>query len=116
MSGEFSGSLDRLTRVPGVRGALVIDCEAGVPVAGELQADVEGGALAALAGSLLRRAARATEAPGLGGLRAVQVVSEHGQLVAVMAPRGLAVVVLADARAPLGLVRLEARRAMEALS
>ena len=42
----FRSALERLSRVAGVRGALIVDTDAGVPVVAELSADVDGTALA----------------------------------------------------------------------
>lgn len=114
MSDEFGAVLDRLSRVPGVRGTLVVDAEAGVPVVAELESDVDGAAVAALAASLVRRAGRATDSAGFGGIRTLQLESTDGHLV-VAAGDALAVVVLTAADAQLGQVRLETRRAAETL-
>lgn len=115
MNKQFDKVLDRLSRVPGVRGAMIVDADAGVPVVSELAADVDGVGLAALTASLFRRAGRAVDATSFGRLTGLQLVSEHGQLLAT-GVGALAVVVLTEASAQLGLIRLEARRAAESLS
>lgn len=111
---EFGPVLERLSRVPGVRGALIADTDAGVPVVAELEADVDGGALAALGVSLFRRAARAADSAGFGELGALQLESEAGHVVAAGAG-ALSVVVLTDATSQLGQVRLQVQRAAESL-
>ena len=59
MTDVYSEALERLSRVPGVRGALIVETEAGVPVVAELAEGVDGSAIAALAASLFRRTTRA---------------------------------------------------------
>jgi predicted regulator of Ras-like GTPase activity (Roadblock/LC7/MglB family) len=104
-----------LTRIPGVRGAMIVDAEAGVPVASELAGGVVEGALAALADSLFRRAADAAWASGQGRLKALLLDAEGGHLVVVGAGP-LLVVVLADRSAQVGLVRVQAARVAEELN
>jgi predicted regulator of Ras-like GTPase activity (Roadblock/LC7/MglB family) len=111
---EFGKSLRRLSRVAGVRGALIVDTAAGVPVATELAAEVDGAAIAALACSLFQRAAAAVERPGFGSIRSMQLESATGHLIVAGAGE-IAVAALTEADAQLGMVRLEARRAAEEL-
>ena len=101
--------LRRLTRVPGVIGAVVVDAEAGVAVASELSMDVEETALAALAGSLYRRSAEASSASGHGRIRSLQLEAADRNMV-VAGAGALLVVALAEADAQLGLIRVEATR------
>lgn len=110
MSDPVHAALRRLTRVRGVRGAMVVDAEAGVPVASELAVGVAETALAALAGSLYRRAMDATTASGLGRLRTLQLESGNGHLL-VAGTGPLLIVALAEPSAQLGMVRIEAGRA-----
>lgn len=111
MSEHFSTALDRLSRVPGVRGAAVVDARTGVPVLGDGAADP---ALAALATAIYRRAARAGDRAAIGALASLQLEAENGHIVVAGAAETL-VVALTDTDAQLGLVRLEARRAAEAM-
>lgn len=115
MSDPVRAALHRLTRVTGVRGAAVVDAEAGVPVASELAVGVEETALAALAGSLYRRAVDATTASGVGRVRTLQLESAGGHLV-VAGTGPLLIVALAEPSAQLGMVRMEAGRAAVELS
>lgn len=115
MNERVAAALRRLTRVTGVRGAMVVDAEAGVPVASELAVDVAETALAALAGSLYRRALDATTASGFGRVRTLQLESRSGHLV-VTGTGPLLIVALTEPDAQLGLVRIEAGRAAGELS
>ena len=103
-------ALRRLTKVPGVRGAMVVDAEAGVPVASELAEGVEETAVAALAGSLFRRTLDASTASGFGRVKMLQLESPEGHLF-VTGTGALLVVAIAEPAAQLGLIRIEAGRA-----
>ena len=114
MRRNFDDVLDRLSRVAGVRGAMLVDAQAGVPIVAELAEGIAGPAVAAMAASLVKRAARASNSAKFGGLKTIQleaaeghvIVANHGDIVAVAVTR-------ADAQ--LGLVRVEIRNAVEAL-
>ena len=114
MSDVVASTLDRLSHVPGVRSALIVDAEAGVPVASELGTGASGTAVAALTASLFRRTDQAVRDAALGGLGSFQLETEEGHVV-VAGRRELIVVVIADRDAQLGLIRLETDRAVEAL-
>ncbi|HEY0810751.1 MAG TPA: roadblock/LC7 domain-containing protein [Longimicrobiales bacterium] len=114
MSDLYSAALDRLSRVPGVRGALLVETDAGVPVLAELAEGVEGGAVAALASSLFRRTNRAAQTAAFGSLRTLQLEADVGHVIVANGGE-LLIVVIAEKGAQLGMVRLEAHRAAEAL-
>jgi predicted regulator of Ras-like GTPase activity (Roadblock/LC7/MglB family) len=107
-------SVERLSRIPGVRGALIVDIEAGVPVVSELAAGVDGNAVAALAASLFRRTDRALGSAQFGKLGTLQLESDDGHVIVGNASE-LVVVAVAERQAQLGLVRLEVHRVAEAL-
>jgi len=112
---EFLGrALERVSRVPGVQGALLVESEAGVPVLVELSADVNGGAVAALAASLFLRASQAAGSAGFGALHTLQVEAAGGHVV-VGGAGDLLVVAIAERAAQLGLIRLEVQQAVETL-
>ena len=115
MRKSFDDVLDQLSRVAGVRGAMLVDAQAGVPIVAEMAEGVAGPAVAAMAASLVKRAQRATTSAKFGGLRTIQleaadghlIIANHGDIIAVAVTRQ-------DAQ--LGLVRVEIRSAVEALS
>jgi predicted regulator of Ras-like GTPase activity (Roadblock/LC7/MglB family) len=115
MSDQYTIAVARMSRVSGVRGALVVEEETGMPVVAELSEGVNGTAAAALAASLFRRSAQAADAAEFGGLSTLQLEAEDGHVVAV-GGGGLILVVIAARDAQLGLVRLEAHRAVRTLS
>ena len=90
MNALFTAAVERLSRVAGVRGALLVESEAGVPVVSELRAGVNETAVAALVASLFH-----------------VVAVDAGELI---------LVVVADHDAQLGLVRFEAHRAAESIA
>ena len=114
MSDVFSQALSRLSHVSGVRGALIVEADAGVPVLSELAQGVDGDAVAALASSLYRRTHKAADTAEFGKLRTLQLEAEAGHVI-VASGGDMLVVVVAEKNAQLGLVRLEAHRAAEAL-
>ena len=115
MMDVYNAAVQRLSRVSGVRGALLVDAQAGVPVVAELAEGVSGTAVAALAASLFRRTTHASENADFGRLTTLQVDADDGHVIAVDAGE-MIIVVVAEKAAQLGLVRLEAHRAAESLA
>ena len=97
-----------MTRVPGVRGALVASAGDGLVVAEQLMDGVDGRAAAALAGSLVgrlvpdrrRRAGRRPPA-------FVQLRAERGSILAAPGADDLVLVAVVGPDANVGLARLE---------
>jgi predicted regulator of Ras-like GTPase activity (Roadblock/LC7/MglB family) len=114
MSDIFNEALDRLSRVPGVRGAMIVETDAGVPVLSELAEGVEGGAVAALASSLFRRTNKAAQTASFGNVRTLQLEADVGHVIVANGGE-LLVVIVAEKNAQLGQVRLEAHRTAQAL-
>ncbi|HEX9893548.1 MAG TPA: roadblock/LC7 domain-containing protein [Gemmatimonadales bacterium] len=113
MSSQWSGLLEGITRVPGVRGALVVSAEDGLVVAESSMGDVDGGAVAALAASLVVRLGRAVAALGHDAPRLVHLEAELGAVMATPAGSGLLLAAVADADANVGLLRLALRDAAQ---
>lgn len=110
----LSAALERLGRLEGVRGALIVDAQAGVPVATGGGAIPDPDVVAALTTVFVDRLTRAVGAAEFGRLGAVQLTGEMGNLV-VSATGDLLVVVVAEAEARLEPLCLEARRVAEEL-
>ncbi|MDX2192120.1 MAG: roadblock/LC7 domain-containing protein [Gemmatimonadales bacterium] len=100
-------ALDRLTRVRGVRGALLVSTEDGLVVAEAIMEGVAAKPIAALAASTLTRLARAMPRAGLRAPQFVQLRAERGMMLAAPAGDDLLVVAIADPTVNVGLVRLE---------
>jgi predicted regulator of Ras-like GTPase activity (Roadblock/LC7/MglB family) len=114
----MSAALDLITRVRGVRGAMLVSAEDGLVIAEQLMEGIKGGAVAALAASLAGRLRRAMEAAGQGTSVFWHLQGEQGALLVV--PSGNAgdggnilVVAVAEPDVNIGLVRLELLRAAE---
>ncbi len=109
----FPRALDLVTRVRGVRGALLVSTADGLVVAEQLMEDVKGAALAALAASLANRLGRAMTAAGIGASVFWHLQCSEGALLVVPAPSGVLVVAIAEPEVNVGLARLELLRAAE---
>jgi predicted regulator of Ras-like GTPase activity (Roadblock/LC7/MglB family) len=114
MSENLDRALDRISRVRGVRGSMVVAADDGIAVAQLLMEGVNGKAVAALAGSLARKMGGAAAATGAGKVRFLQMDAAEGTLLVAVAPRDLLVVALADPTVNVGLCRIEMMRAAEA--
>ncbi|MFW6331603.1 MAG: roadblock/LC7 domain-containing protein [Gemmatimonadota bacterium] len=115
MNDTVKRAVDALTRVDGVRAAMVVDAEAGVPVASQVATGVQETALAAMSGALFTRTAYAMSTAGYGRVDVVQLEAEGGHVV--MAGAGpLLVVALTEPDAGVGLVRVQTRRAARELT
>ncbi len=100
-------ALDRVTRVPGVRGALVVAASDGLVVAEQLMDGVDGQAAAALTGSLIGRLARTAESAGLRPPAFMHLRGAAGSILAAPGPEDLVLVAVVGPGANLGLARLE---------
>lgn len=116
MKPDFERALEALTRVRGVRGAVVVDAADGIALAGALRDGEDGAALSALAAAVMMRLLRASDAAGLGAARLVYLRGDEGLLCAAPFGGTLLVAVLADRTANLGLVRLALLDAVGGLS
>lgn len=111
----FARALDLVTRVRGVRGAMLVAGDDGLVVAEQLMEGIRGAAVAALAASLATRLRRAMEAAGLGAGVFWHLQGERGALLVVPAASGVLMVAVAEPDVNVGLVRLELLRAAEAV-
>ncbi len=114
MNDTLASAIERVSHVPGVRGALVVEADAGVPVVAEVAADISDEAVAALAAALYYRTSQAAATGGFGSLESLHLEAEGGHVLVAGGP-DLIVVVLAESDAQLGIIRLETLRAAEAL-
>jgi predicted regulator of Ras-like GTPase activity (Roadblock/LC7/MglB family) len=114
MSGPYMRALDMITRVRGVRGAMVVARVDGLVVAEQLMEGIKGSTVAALTASLAGRLQRAMVAAGLGPSQFWHLQCEQGAVLAVPAGEGLLVVAVTEPEVNVGLVRLELLRAAEA--
>jgi predicted regulator of Ras-like GTPase activity (Roadblock/LC7/MglB family) len=112
----MNSALDLVTRVRGVRGAMLVSAEDGLVIAEQLMEGIKGSAVAALAASLAGRLRRAMEAAGLGASVFWHLQADQGTLLVVPAASGILVVAVAEPDVNIGLVRLELLRAGEVVA
>lgn len=114
MTTQFTKVLDALTRQRGVRASLVIDPKDGIAIDSNLQFGDDGNKVAALTASLYGKARQSALAAGLGATGFMQLEAEGGR-VCILGGETLVLVVVAETDANVGLIRVEMRRAAEAL-
>ena len=112
MTSPFSALLASLIRHRGVTGCMVVGEADGMIVDSSLQIGVNGDAFAALSASLYRKARRAAIAAGFGSTGFFELDAEGGRVCAA-GRNELVIVVVAEARANVGLLRVEMLKALE---
>ena len=115
MTTAYSQALDRVTRVRGVRGAMLVAGDDGLVIAEQLMEGIKGPAVAALAASLATRLRRAMGAAGVGDSLFWHLQCDKGALLVVFSGSGVLVVAVAEAEVNVGMVRLELLRAAESV-
>lgn len=109
----YSRALDLITRVRGVRGAMLVASDDGLVIAEQLMEGIKGTAVAALAASLAAKLRRAMESAGVGAGQFWHLQCDQGALLVVPGSSGVLVVAVAEPDVNVGLVRLELLRAAE---
>jgi predicted regulator of Ras-like GTPase activity (Roadblock/LC7/MglB family) len=113
---SHQSTLDGLTAIPGVRGAMLANREDGIVVAESIMDSVEGGGLAALASSLARRLESAAQAARGGSAGFLHLQASGGSLFVSPAGPELLLIVIADKGVNVGRARLEMARVTEVLA
>jgi predicted regulator of Ras-like GTPase activity (Roadblock/LC7/MglB family) len=108
-------ALDRMTRVGGVWGALLVAADDGLVIAEAVMEGIKPAAIAALAASLARQSGIASEAAGAGAPRFLHLQGAAGTLAVMSAGDGLLLVAVGSDDMNVGLARLEMLRAIEAV-
>lgn len=115
MTSPFSAILATLIRHRGVKGCMVVGEGDGMIVDSTLQAGMNGAPFAALTASLYRKARRAAQSAGFGDATFLELDAEQGRVCAA-GRNDLVLVVVAESRVNVGLVRVELLKAAEALA
>lgn len=115
MTTPFRDVLTPLTRQRAVLGCMVVAEGDGLIVDSTLQVGVPGDAVAALAASLYRKARLSAETAGLGTVAFLRMEAEQGHVCAA-GRDDLLLVVVAESRVNIGLLRAEMLRAAEGLA
>jgi predicted regulator of Ras-like GTPase activity (Roadblock/LC7/MglB family) len=113
---KYAPLLETLTRLRGIRGAMVVAVDDGVVVAESLMGGVKGTALAAMAANLATRAADLAGGAAVGAPRFLHLQAAEGSLLVAPAPEELVLVAVVSRDVPLGLLRLEMLRMAERLT
>ncbi len=115
MTDQYESLLETLTRLRGIRGALVVDLADGLVVAESLMGGLRGSAVAAMAANITGRCVDLAERSGFGMCRFLHLQAADGSLLVAPAPADLLLVAIAGRDVPLGLLRLEMLRMAERL-
>ena len=115
MSSVFTPILDGFSRQKGVQASLAVSARDGIAIESNLQIGQDGMRVAALAASLYRKARRSAEAAGLGATGFLHLEAESGRLC-MLGGDEVVLVIVGDAQANVGLIRMELLRAAEALT
>jgi len=116
MTGQYGPLLETLTRLRGIRGAMVVALGDGLVVAESLMGGVKGPALAAMGASVASKAAELAGRAGFGPPRFLHLQASDGSLLVAPAGGDLVLVAIAGRDVPLGLLRLEMLRLAERLA
>lgn len=111
----YAGLLAMLARHRGVVGSFVVSERDGIAVDSTVQIGVKADAVAALAASLHRKARFACGAAGCGTVTFLRLDAERGAICAA-GRDDLVLVTISEARANIGLLRVEMMRAARALA
>ena len=114
MKTQLNQIISGLTRQRGVSGSLLVDEGDGVIIDATLHVGMKGPAFAALAASLYRKARLSADAAGLGGVTFLRLRAAEGHVCAA-GKNDMVLVTVADARANIGLIRMEMLKALERL-
>jgi predicted regulator of Ras-like GTPase activity (Roadblock/LC7/MglB family) len=115
MNSSYAPLLESLSRQRGVRASLIVSENDGLVIDSNLRFGQDGERVAALAASMYRKARLSAAAARLGSVTFLQLDAERGRICAVGGRSDLVVVVVADASANVGLIRVELLRALETL-
>ncbi len=107
MMQELATALESITRVRGVRGAMLVSLSDGLVIAESSMDGVDAAPVAALTASLASRLRRTTEAAGRRAPSFVHLQAAAGTVLAVPSSDDLLVVVIGEPDLNVGLTRLE---------
>lgn len=116
MTGRFAPLLEALTRLRGIRGAMVVDLADGLVVDESVMGGLKVTAVAAMAASIAGRSVELADRAEFGRPRFFHLQAQEGSLLVAPAPRDLLLVAIAGRDVPLGLLRLEMLRMAEQLT
>lgn len=110
----FRAIVESLAMQPGVRGAVIAALD-GVVIESVAHIDVSAELVAAFGSDVLSRARALTKAAAQSTPRCIAIDAEWGRLC-LTGNNDVAIIVLAEARAPVGRLRIALRQALESLA
>ncbi|HEY7681024.1 MAG TPA: roadblock/LC7 domain-containing protein [Gemmatimonadales bacterium] len=116
MTSRYDSMLEGLTRLRGIRGALIVDATDGLVVAEAVMGEMKGSALAALAAGLSSRAGELAVRVGFGVPKMLHLEATDGSLLVARATPDIILVAIAGRDVAIGLLRLEMLRTAEQLA
>lgn len=114
MNSAYGALLDQLTAQRGVRASLIVSEGDGLVVDANLRVGEDGDRVAALVASVYRKARRSSRSAQLGAVSFLQLEADRGRICAA-GRDDLVVVVVAEAGANVGLIRVQLLKAVESL-
>jgi predicted regulator of Ras-like GTPase activity (Roadblock/LC7/MglB family) len=111
---NFDAVVDRLQRLQGVAGVMLVGIDDGMVIAGDAGPGRDSDTAAALAASLVRRTRTAAADAGLGDTNFVRLEAERGHMCATVSGE-VVVVAMTNVGINLGKLRLEMMGAKEML-
>jgi predicted regulator of Ras-like GTPase activity (Roadblock/LC7/MglB family) len=116
VTATYQQSLEGLSRLRGISGAMVVSADDGLVVAESLMEGIPGEAVAALAASLMRRMGTAVSAAGFALPSFMHLQAAVGALLVVPAGPDTLLIAIGDQHVNLGLARIEMLQAVEQMS
>jgi predicted regulator of Ras-like GTPase activity (Roadblock/LC7/MglB family) len=116
MTDKYAPLLETLTRLRGIRGAMVVEAGDGLVVAESLMGGVKSTTLAAMAASVAAKATELAGRAGFGPPKFLHLQASDGSMLVAPASGDLVLVAVAGRDVPLGLLRLEMLRMAERLA
>ncbi|ACV24011.1 roadblock/LC7 domain-containing protein [Methanocaldococcus fervens] len=104
-------ALIELNKTEGIKGSMVVGKD-GLVIASQLPGNIDAELVGAMASASFGAAERTAAELGMGNLEQTMIEGEHGKVLMVDAGEGI-LVVLADAKVNLGLIRITMKRTAE---
>ena len=100
-----------LNKTEGIKGSMVVGKD-GLVIASQLPSNIDAELVGAMASAAFGAAERTAAEIGMGNLEQTMIEGEHGKTLMIDAGEGI-LVVLTDAKANLGLIRIAMKRSAE---
>ena len=115
MTSSFTAQLEELAKHRGVIACLLVGADDGIVIDAVTHVGEDGGRVAALVGSLYRKARRSANAAGFGHTGILQLEADRGRYFAI-GGNDVVLVVMTDREVNVGAIRVALMRAAESLA